>query len=146
MHGVLCLVRFLSPGHAGSALVLEANDFSALILEGGTIRSAKPMLCIRRRPTGWIYEFHGAGGVCFARLPVGTPGVCEPQEELYDTVYGFAASPEYGGRTFAAFQGAVDRSDFFLREIRILTRATCQVECPAHFAGMISTNSPQVVC
>jgi hypothetical protein len=25
----------------------------------------------------------------------------ELQEELYDTVYGFAAGPEYGGRTFA---------------------------------------------
>jgi hypothetical protein len=75
----------------------------------------------------------------------------ELQEELYDTVYGFAASPEYGGRTFAQRlrEPWTDQISFFERhgfvvqrrdplyvlDLRAITasqiRVTCQVECQA---------------
>lgn len=75
------------------------------------------------------------------------------QEELYDAVYGFAASPDYGGRRFAQrfreqwtvqvsfFKRhgfVVQRKDpIYVLDLRTITasqiRVTSQVECPAQF-------------
>jgi hypothetical protein len=76
----------------------------------------------------------------------------ELQDELYDAVYGFAASPDYGGKKFAQRREQwTDQVSFFKRrgfvvqrmdpiyvlDLRTITasqiRVTCQVECPAQF-------------
>jgi hypothetical protein len=65
------------------------------------------------------------------------------QEELYDAVYGFATSPDYGGRRFAQRfrEQWIDQVSFFERHgfvVRTITtsqiRVTSQVECSEQFS------------
>jgi hypothetical protein len=97
-------------------------------------------------------SFTGQGEFVSLGYPWVLPGYeRELQEELYDTVYGFAAGPEYGGKTFAqrVREPWTDQISFFerhgfvvqrrdplyvlnLRAIKASQiRLTCQVECPA---------------
>jgi len=97
-------------------------------------------------------SFTGQGEFVSLGYPWVLPGYeGELQEELYDTVYGFAASPEYGGRMFAQRVRELwtDQISFFerhgfvvqrrdplyvldLRAIKACQiRLTCQVEFPA---------------
>jgi hypothetical protein len=99
-------------------------------------------------------SFTGQGDFVSLGYPWVLPGYeGEVQEELYDAVYGFAASPEYGGRTFAQrlrkqwteqvsfFKRhgfVVERSDpIYALDLRTVTAsqipATCQIEFPAQF-------------
>jgi hypothetical protein len=135
-------------------VVLEGDNFSVSVLAGGSIRSAKSMLRFRRRSPGWVYEFHGQAEFVSLGYPWVLPGhEGELQEELYDAVYGFAASPEYGGRTFAQrfreqwsnqvsfFERhgfVVQRMDpIYVLDLRAVTASQiqprCQVACPAQF-------------
>jgi len=99
-------------------------------------------------------SFTGQGKFVSLGYPWVLPGhEGELQEELYDTVYGFAASPEYGGRMFAQrfrepwtdqisfferHEFVVQRRDpLYVLDLRAITisqiRVTCQVECAARF-------------
>jgi hypothetical protein len=136
-------------------LVLEANDFSDLVFEGAQFDARSRCFAFEGDQLVGYSSFTGRGEF----VSLGYPWVLrgyegQLQEKLYDAVYGFAASPEYGGRTFAQRFRAqwtaqpsfferhgfvVQRSDpIYAVDLRapraspeLLSR--CQVDCPAQF-------------